>query len=118
MKWRTVMSQQDAHNANGQTPANLRRMSIRIDPVIEERYWRDRFSQRPYVVLGSPYEDYDPAYRCGWELFPRHAGKTFSDVEDDVRLVWESLKGSSKLTWSLARYAARDAWDRLTRHHP
>jgi hypothetical protein len=89
----------------------------RIDPIVEENYWRKRFSARPYVVLGSSYEDYGPAYEYGWTSYPRHAGKAFHEVDGDLRHVWESVKGKSKLTWSLAKHAVRDAWDRLARNH-
>ncbi|HUB27082.1 MAG TPA: hypothetical protein VL992_16775 [Tepidisphaeraceae bacterium] len=88
----------------------------RIDAAAEERYWRSRFSARPYVIIGSSYDEYGPAYRYGWEAFRRHRGKTFEQVESDLRQAWDGVKGKSKLVWSLAKHAVRDAWDRVARH--
>src|SRR5689334_18158256 len=38
-----------------------------IDPTAEDAYWREHHSKRPYYTQGTKYEDYQPAYRYGWE---------------------------------------------------
>src|SRR6188768_4080622 len=38
-----------------------------IDPDVEDAYWSDNYSSRPYVKPGAPYSDYRDAYRYGWE---------------------------------------------------
>src|ERR1700722_8853672 len=87
----------------------------RFDPNAEERYWREKYAARPYVIVGSVYEEYGPAYQYGWESFRRHPGKNFDAIEADLGKLWEKVKGKSKLGWNLAKYAVRDAWDRLAR---
>ena len=55
-----------------------------IDPTVEDRYWKDNYSSRPYVTSGASYNDYGPAYRYGYETYPKYHGKTFDDVESDL----------------------------------
>ena len=83
-----------------------------IDPTVEEAYWRDNFASRPYAA-GSTFDDYAPAYRYGWETYPRHAGRSFNEVESDLRTDWDNARGESRLDWDRARHAARDSWERV-----
>lgn len=86
-----------------------------IDPTIEERYWRENYTTRPYY-RASPggYDDYASAYRYGWESRGRYPNNpAFSDIENDLNAGWDKAKGKSHLTWSEAKLAARDAWDRV-----
>jgi len=92
------------------------RNAVGIDPIIEEQYWRQNFASRPYVIVGAVFEEYRPAYKYGWESFHRHPGKTFDQVEADLRRFWENVKGQSRLGWNHAKHAVRDAWDRLSHH--
>ena len=88
-----------------------------IDPTVEEAYWREAYPKRPYFS-GEPYEAYDPAYRFGWEAYPRHEGRKFSDVEPELRSEWEKGEHAAKLGWDRAREAASDAWHRIERVLP
>lgn len=83
-----------------------------IDPTVEEAYWRKQYPSRPYYSAETPFEDYAPAYRYGYECKSRCAGKTFDAVENDLRGGWEETKADSRIGWDKARLAARDAWDR------
>src|SRR5262245_54217835 len=38
-----------------------------IDPTLESAYWRENYASRPYTDRNMAYEDYEPAYRYGWE---------------------------------------------------
>ena len=38
-----------------------------IDPTAETTYWRNTYSTRPYATPASTFDDYEPAYRYGWE---------------------------------------------------
>src|SRR6187549_3085303 len=51
-----------------------------IDPTVEDAYWRENYSSRPYVEPGSSYDDYAPAYQYGWESRSRFAGRSFDDA--------------------------------------
>lgn len=84
-----------------------------IDPTVETEYWRANYSGRPYIVAGSSYADYEPAYRTGWEARARNDGRTFEEVEGDLGSDWDRNRGESSLDWERAREASRDAWDRV-----
>jgi hypothetical protein len=85
-----------------------------IDPTVEEAFWRDTYTTRPYVTSGASFDDYGPAYRYGWETYPEYRGRAFDDVESDLERGWDPARGTSKLAWERAKYATRDSWDRLS----
>ncbi len=90
-----------------------------INPSVEDQYWRDNYSARPYVAPGSSYDEYAPAYRYGWESRANYGDKTFDEVNDRLSSDWQRARGQSRLTWEQARSATRDAWDRIdARHKP
>ncbi|MEO8655887.1 MAG: hypothetical protein ABI409_17300, partial [Ramlibacter sp.] len=78
------------------------------DPVVEETYWRDNYSTRPYVTSGSSYDDYGPAYRYGVDSYSRFPDRSFDDVESDLGRDWESNRGRSSLEWEHAKHATKD----------
>lgn len=84
-----------------------------IDPTQEDAYWRDHFSDRPYVERGSSYNDYGPAYGVGVDAFTRNPERTFEEGEPEMSREWNDKHGASSLKWERARHAARDAWDRI-----
>ena len=84
-----------------------------IDPTVEDAYWRDNFMSRPYAS-GSTYDEYEPAYRYGWDSYSRYPGRRFDEVESDLSHDWDRAKGESKLTWDRAKVATRDAWNRVS----
>jgi hypothetical protein len=84
----------------------------RINPTVENDYWKTNYSSRPYVTKGSSYDDYEPAYRMGYERYPTYHGRTFDDVEREFERDWASVRGKSRLAWNDARHATRDAFDR------
>ena len=50
-----------------------------INPTVEATYWRDNYATQPWVERNYKYDDYEPAFRTGWEGYSKHAssGKTF-----------------------------------------
>jgi hypothetical protein len=84
-----------------------------VDPVAEDAYWRDNYATRPYAS-GSNYEDYGPAYGYGVDAYTRYPGRAFDEVEAELGREWKNRRGRSSLEWDSARYAARDAWQRLS----
>lgn len=84
-----------------------------IDPTVEDAYWRENFSSRPYAA-GATYDEYGPAYRYGWETYPQFAGTAFDEVEPQLRSQWDYRRGDSDLDWERAKYATKDAWQRLS----
>ena len=84
-----------------------------FDPTAEANYWRENYHKRPYVNKAYTFEDYDPAYRYGWESRSRYKGRPWTEIESDLGRDWDSTRGKSRLTWDEARLATRDAWDRI-----
>jgi hypothetical protein len=84
-----------------------------LDSTEEDRYWRDNYALRPYVVPGERYEVYAAAYRYGWQSYDAYGSRTFDEVEPELAKGWESHRGASTLAWERARGAVRDAWRRL-----
>ena len=85
-----------------------------IDPTVEEAYWRETYSSRPYVTHGASFDDYGPAYMYGVDNFARYEGRTFDEVEPELGREWQRAKGKSSLTWDHAKHAARDSWQRVS----
>lgn len=85
-----------------------------IDPTIEDEYWRTNHNNQPYVEKGRQYEDYQPAYRAGYESYARHAdtNKTFDEVEPEIKTEYENNYGKTGLAWEKAKPATRAAWDK------
>jgi hypothetical protein len=81
-----------------------------IDPTVEDAYWRERHPLEAYGA-GTAYEDYEPAYRAGYEGFARHGGEQFADVEADISRDYASHRAG--LPWEKARPAAEAAWSRV-----
>jgi hypothetical protein len=86
----------------------------KIDPTVEDAYWRENYSTRPYVTAGSAYDDYGPAYRYGDDGYGMRNGRSFDEVEPELSGGWERARGTSRLDWNDARHASRDAWQRLS----
>jgi hypothetical protein len=84
----------------------------------EDTWWRSNFSSRPYAT-GRTYEDFRPAYQYGFESGRHHMGRSWDDVEGDLKTGWERFEGRSGAgsTWDNIKHAVRDAWDRVTGHH-
>lgn len=94
-----------------------------VNPTEEAAYWRENAPTTPYYAdtlitySDLDYErDYQNAYRVGYEN--RHhydPNARFEDVENDLEMKWEQMKGQSRLTWNQAKIAVREAWERVTR---
>lgn len=84
----------------------------KINPTVEDEYWRENYAQRPYVEPEHQYEDYQPAYRTGYEAYERHSatGKTYDEVEPELQAEYEKNRPSTGLGWEKAKNATRDAW--------
>jgi hypothetical protein len=86
----------------------------RINPQHEDDYWRNEFPTRTYAA-GSKYgwDEYEPAFRLGYERYPDYDGRRFEDVEPELAQRWNEARGGSQLEWDEARHATRDAYERL-----
>ena len=84
-----------------------------VNPTVEDAYWRDNYSTRPYVTAERDYSFYQPAYRYGWEARSNYKDATWDDVESKLDLGWMAGRGHSTLAWHEAKPATRDAWNRF-----
>lgn len=84
----------------------------------EDNYWRENFGTRPYAT-GRTYEDFRPAYQYGYESGRHHMGRTWNDVEPDLRTGWDKFEGKGTLgaAWENVKDAVKDAWHRVTGQH-
>lgn len=76
----------------------------------EDVYFRQHFESRKIAAPARNYDDYQPAYRYGWEASQRFEGAFFEEIEPELQRGWTTAKPS--LPWEEARLAAREAWDR------
>jgi len=84
-----------------------------VHPTIEDEWWRRNYAGRPYAKAGESYETYRPAYNYGWQARMMHGDAAWSEIEPNLAAGWIQARGDSKLEWSDAQHAAKDAWDRL-----
>lgn len=84
-----------------------------LDENIESSYWRKRFDQEPYYRPGDRYDDFEAAYRAGYQGYARFNDRSFDQAETDLRAEWEKGKGETKLAWERVKDAARAAWHRM-----
>lgn len=91
-----------------------------IDPTVEDTYWQTNYTTQPWYESDYTYDDYQPAFRTGYEGYRRHSatGKSFDEVETDLARDYERGKGRSRLGWEKAKGATRAAWDRVERAIP
>ena len=87
---------------------------VKVDEAAEVTYWRDNYSDRPYVVTGSSYDDYGPAYLHGIDAYSRYPDRTFDEIEPELSRDWRTARGHSSLDWENAKPATHDAWQRLS----
>ena len=84
-------------------------------PTSDDEYWRESFGSRSYVPTdrGFSYDiDYRDAYRFGHTSAMTYENQSFDTAEPQLVEDWTSKHGTSRLEWSLARDAVRDAWER------
>jgi hypothetical protein len=84
-----------------------------IDPTRELAYWRENYKTRPYADQAAAFDEYEPAYGYGVAAYSKYPGRTFDDVDSELSRDWNASRGKSTLEWDRARFASRDAWDRV-----
>ena len=84
-----------------------------VNPIAEEEHWRDAYVREPYFQPGQTYDYYAPGYRTGWEGRVRFDGRTFNDVEKELRAEYDRARTESTPEWREGRLAAKAAWDRI-----
>jgi uncharacterized protein (TIGR02271 family) len=88
-----------------------------VDPAEEEQYWMEHYPDRPYYKETTSYDEIRPAYRYGVEAVKKYPGKPFDELESRLSRNWPKYRGESHVTWSKAKDAVRDAFDRTIQLH-
>ena len=81
-------------------------------PENEAAYWREQHSKQPYAKNYS-YEQFEHAYRTGYDTFLKYPGERFDEVEQSVANEYQQAKPESALPWDTVRPAINAVWDRL-----
>ncbi|MGP1384828.1 MAG: hypothetical protein ACTS2F_14780 [Thainema sp.] len=79
-------------------------------------YWRNNYQSRPYIDPRHDYDYYAPAYRMGYNsyaLYGLNRGMSYEQVEPQIRSEYERNHAHHGLAWEKAKFAVRDAWDRV-----
>lgn len=73
--------------------------------------------QANYAASGGRYEDYQPAYEYGARMAadPRYKGRSWDQVENDMRSDWGRQYPNS--TWDRMKASVHYGWDRVTGKH-
>ena len=88
----------------------------KVNPTVEREYWVEAYRSEPYYKEGRTFEDYEGAYRTGYEGYANYGGeRSWDEVKADLQRDYEKNRGTSELTWDEASHATRAAWERLGR---
>ncbi|MGB2927141.1 MAG: hypothetical protein WBB82_17715 [Limnothrix sp.] len=88
----------------------------KIDPTVEDEYWRNNYESRSYVEKDYGYDsDYSNAYRVGYEGYSNYAdqGMSYAEAEPHLKKDYETQYGSNRLKWDKAKPATEDSWNRV-----
>jgi hypothetical protein len=97
-----------------QTDLGARMGTISGDWSNDRNWWQENYTSRPYVSADRRFEDYEPAYRFGYESANRYPGRNFNDIQTDLRSDWNRFEGKTGSTWDSIKDAVHDAWDKVT----
>ena len=86
----------------------------KIDPTLEDAYWRENYTKAKYYSKDYTFDDYGPAYSYGYDAYGRYPGKRFEDIEPELSRDWQRAKGKSRLAWEHAKDATRDSFKRMS----
>ncbi|KAF0812142.1 hypothetical protein IGB42_03419 [Andreprevotia sp. IGB-42] len=88
-------------------------LAEQVNPSEEEAYWREHHHVQPYFDNVHGFEEYREAYRTGYEGRVRYEGRSFDEVEKELRLEYERNRDQSDLDWEEGSLAARASWNRV-----
>ena len=83
----------------------------------EDLWWKENFNSRPYAA-GYTYEEFRPAYRYGFESGRHSLGRTWKDVEADLRTGWDKFEHRSARWIHLGQHQGCRPRCLASRHRP
>ncbi len=80
----------------------------------DDSFYRERFENRPDRLADRRYDDVRPAYQLGHiaRMNPDYTGRTFNDVEPEIRHGWGNDLRARHGDWSMVRPYAEEAYNR------
>ena len=90
----------------------------KIDPSTENNYWKNQYENESYYEAGRKFDDYEGAYRTGYEGYGRYGDRGFERAENELKSDYERIKGNSQLAWDKAKNAVKAAWHRVENAMP
>jgi hypothetical protein len=95
------------------------RTGATLDWTTEDEYWRSNYRNRPYCGPSNTYDEWQPAYRYGYDSARLYPNRKWEDVESDLRSGWDRYehRGTIRRTWEQVKDAVHDAWDRMVGNH-
>ena len=89
-----------------------------VNPTAYTEHFKNSYASAPYYRSERSWNDYEPAYKYGYNKYGNYAGKKFEDVETDLERGWDATKANSDLAWNEARGAVKDGWHYIERAMP
>ncbi len=89
-----------------------------VNPTIEREYWLSVYQDRPYYQDGRSFDQYEPAYRLGWDAIEHDRTQSWEEYEKQAKQKWESIEtwenegGAPPMGWDEAKLAVRDSYER------
>lgn len=95
-----------------QRTERIRETARRTDVEVEQLGAEDYRShwQQNYATLGSPYEDYLPAYEFGSQAATTYPGREWNDIEPDLQREWSMKNPNSK--WERFKDSVKHAFSK------
>jgi len=101
-----------AMQSSSETAGGKGDQNDQVDLQKEAAYWRGQHSKQSYAKDYS-YEQFEHAYRTGYDTFLKYPGKAFDEVEKSVAADYDNAKPASALPWDTVRPAVSSVWDRM-----
>ena len=89
-----------------------------INPTAYNDHFKTEYTRTPYYTAGRDWNDYEPAYKYGYDTYGQYKGQKFEDIETNLERDWSTTRGDSRLAWPEAKQAVRDGWHQIERSLP
>ena len=89
-----------------------------VNPTEYTEHFRSSYESAPYYSANRTWNDYEPAYKYGYDRYSEYRGQKFDDIESNLERDWNATRGKSQLAWDEARGAVRDGWHYIERAMP
>jgi uncharacterized protein YcfJ len=89
-----------------------------VNPTDYTDHFEREYRSTPYYNADRDWNDYEPAYKYGYDTYGQYRGQRFEDVEPQLERDWNSTKANSRLAWNEAKGAVKEGWHHIERAMP